>query len=78
MLHAFIVGNLRRHDAKKTSLNQLEQENPGNFSCKWLRMIASANQRLELWGNPMTFNDVMPIFRSNETGFSRTSSKSDQ
>ena len=53
----------------KTSLNQIEQVNPGNFSCKWHRMIASANQRLELWGNPMTFNDVMPFFRSHKTGF---------
>ena len=78
MLHAFIVGNSRRRDVKKTSLNQLEQGNPGNFSCKWRRMIASANQRLELWGNAMMFNDVMPIFRSHKTGFSRTSSKSDQ
>ena len=32
-------------------------------------MIASANQRVELCGNPMTFNDVMPIFRSHERGF---------
>ena len=53
----------------KTSLNQIEQVNPRNFSCKWHQMITSANQRLELWGNPMTFNDVMPIFRSHETGF---------
>ena len=32
-------------------------------------MITSANQRVELCGNPMTFNDVMPIFRSHKRGF---------
>ena len=53
----------------KISLNQIEQVNPGNFSCKWHRMIASANQRLELWRNLMMFNDVMPIFRSHKMRF---------
>ena len=32
-------------------------------------MITSANQTVELCGNSMTFNDVMPIFRSHERGF---------
>ena len=53
----------------QTGLNQLDLVNSGNFSCKWRRTIASANQRLELCGNPMTFNDVMPIFRSHERVF---------
>ena len=57
------------HVDAKTSVNQIEQVNSGNFSCKWRRMIASANQRLELCGNPMTFNDVMAIFRSHKSGF---------
>ena len=68
VLHAFIVGNLRRR-ANKVEQNQLDLVSSGNFSCKWCRTIASANQRLELCGNPMTFNDVMPIFRSHERVF---------
>ena len=53
----------------QTGLNQLDLVNSGNFSCKWHRTITSANQRLELCGNPMTFNDEMPIFRSHERVF---------
>ena len=68
VLHAFIVGNSRRR-ANKVEQNQLDLVSSGNFSCKWRRTIASANQRLELCGNPMTFNDVMPIFRSHERVF---------
>ena len=70
MLHAFIVGKFASTRKQGwTGLNQLDLVNSGNFSCKWRRTIASPNQRLELCGNPMTFNDVMPIFRSHERVF---------